>query len=159
MRAGAAPPPGTVQRERVDDRPGAGLQVVVVKAAQHRLAVSPHRGRITAAAPPGHLQPPAEVPGIELVSADPRPIPAAQMNRNQRSRSIPYDRTVASDRPAASRSRKNAVTGSTVAPSGPVSRNGSYRSPVAISSPAAGTTSEARSLPSPMAGDSTASPA
>ena len=58
---------------------------------------------------------------------------------------------MASDRPAASRSRKNAVTGSTAAPSGSASRNGSYRSPVAISSPAAGTTSAARSLPSQCA--------
>jgi hypothetical protein len=41
-------------------------------------------------------------------------------------------------------------------PSGPASRNGSYRLPVAISAPAGGTTSAARSLPSRMVDDSTA---
>ena len=48
---------------------------------------------------------------------------------------MPYERTVASDRPAASRSRKKAVTGSATTPSTPISRNGSYRFPVATSAP------------------------
>jgi hypothetical protein len=42
--AGASRP---VLRERVRDRPGAGLEVEVVEAAQHRLGVSPP--------PPQHL--------------------------------------------------------------------------------------------------------
>ena len=84
-------PPGPVQRERVDQRAGARLQVKVVKAAQHRLAMRAHRRRIHLArsrdrhsrprpAPlppvrpdrlPGQLQPPAEIPGI----GPGRPIP------------------------------------------------------------------------------------
>ena len=39
-------PPRPVQRERVDHRPAARLQVELVKAAQHRLAVRPHRRRV-----------------------------------------------------------------------------------------------------------------
>ena len=40
----AAPRPG--QRERVHHRPGPRLQVKVVEAAQHALAVRPGRGRV-----------------------------------------------------------------------------------------------------------------
>jgi hypothetical protein len=49
VRAGL--PPGAVQRELVDDRPAARLQVIAVEAAQHHLAVGTHRGRIPAAVP------------------------------------------------------------------------------------------------------------
>ena len=84
VRMGPPAPPGPVQRERVDKRARARLQVEVIKAAQHRLAMRPHRRRIHLArhrdrrtdprpaplAPvrphrlPGQLQPPAEIPGL-----------------------------------------------------------------------------------------------
>jgi hypothetical protein len=66
-------------------------------------------------------------------------------NRNHRSRSIPYERCVAADRPAACSSAKNADTASTLCPSGPKSRQGAQRSPVAANEPAWETTKAARS--------------
>ena len=91
MRMSPPAPPGPIQRERVDQRAGARLQVEVIKAAQHRLAMRPHRRRIHLAryrnrrirprpallAPvrphrlPGQLQPPAEIPGLGPA----RPVP------------------------------------------------------------------------------------
>ena len=89
VRMGPPTPPGPVQRERVDQRAGARLQVEVIKAAQHRLAMRTHRRRIHLArhrrtdprpAPltpvrsrrlSGQLQPPAEIPGLRPA----RPIP------------------------------------------------------------------------------------
>ena len=71
---------------------------------------------------------------------------------------MPYERTVASDRPAASRSRKKAVTGGDTDPSSLITRNGSYGFPVFTSAPACGTTSAGRSRSgsSIMSGDRTA---
>ena len=79
-------PPGPVQRERVDHRPAACLQVELVEAAQHRLAVRPYRRRVRVPARRGrrvraapvragwlarHQHPPAEIAGL-----DPRrPVP------------------------------------------------------------------------------------
>ena len=63
-------PPGPLQRERADDRPGPRLQVEIVEAAQHRLRVRPGGRRVRLAVPgflPGarrlarHLHPPAEI--------------------------------------------------------------------------------------------------
>ena len=81
-----AAPPRPVQRERVDHRTAARLQVELVEAAQHRLAVRPHRRRVRFPARRGrrvraapvragrlarHQHPPAEIAGL-----DPRrPIP------------------------------------------------------------------------------------
>jgi hypothetical protein len=69
----------------------------------------------------------------------------AHKNRNQRSRSIPYERSVASDRPAACKSRKNADTDSTGTPAESSSRNDNHGSPVCSSEPVNGTASVARS--------------
>ena len=52
MRVRPSPPPTPGQRERVDHRPGASLQVKIVKAAQHALAVHHRRRRIPAARRP-----------------------------------------------------------------------------------------------------------
>ena len=117
---GPPAPPGPVQRERVDKRARARLQVEVIKAAQHRLAMRPHRRRITSpatatAAPiPGRLRSrqcgrtgfPASCSHRQKSRASNRvarsqATPDAHKNRNQRSRSIPYERTVCSARPAA----------------------------------------------------------
>src|ERR1035437_10178851 len=38
--------PRAIQRERVENRSGAGIEVEVVEAAQHRLGMRPHRGRV-----------------------------------------------------------------------------------------------------------------
>ena len=75
-------PPRTVQRERVDNRAAARLQVEIVEAAQHRLAVRPHRRGVRLPASPAstarypgtapvragrlarHQHPPAEVTGL-----------------------------------------------------------------------------------------------
>ena len=136
-------PPGPVQRERVEDRPGAGLQMEVVEAPQHRLAVRPHRRRVRLAANQpdaasrcaharqcGRAGLPATCIHRQKSRASTRvarshATPIAHKNRNQRSRSIPYERTVAAARPAACRSPKNSDTASTSAPAGSVSRNGS----------------------------------
>ena len=70
-------PPAAGQRERVHHRPGASLQVELIKATQNRLAVRHRRRRI----PPvrrrttrlaGELNPAAEIPGLHPG----RPIPA-----------------------------------------------------------------------------------
>ena len=58
---------------------------------------------------------------------------------------MPYERSVAADRPAACRSANHSATAVTTVPSGPTSRYGSVALPVSISDPAAGTTSPARS--------------
>ena len=133
MRARPRLPPGAVQRERVDDRPGAGIQVVAVETAQHRLAVGTHRRRIPAAVPPGP-QPPAEIPGLRLrhlVPGQPgrpqEPEPAQQVHPVRPDRRLGPARR--QQIPEERRRRP------TAAPSGPASRNGSYRSPVAISPP------------------------
>ena len=58
---------------------------------------------------------------------------------------MPYERSVAADRPAACRSPNHSETAVTAVPSGPTSRYGSHSLPVSSSDPAAGTTSPARS--------------
>jgi hypothetical protein len=70
----------------------------------------------------------------------------AHKNRNHRSRSIPYERTVAAARPVACKSAKNADTASTGVPAGSTSRNGNHGSSVPSSAPANGTANTARSL-------------
>jgi len=58
---------------------------------------------------------------------------------------MPYERTVASLRPAASRSLKNAATAPTGRPSGSSSRYGSHFEPVAARDPTTGTSNTDRS--------------
>ena len=65
--------------------------------------------------------------------------------RNQRSRSIAYDRCVVAGRPIACKSFKYTATGTTTRPPGSTSRYGSHTSPVSRSAPALGTSSAARS--------------
>ena len=92
MRMRPSATTGTVQRERIEHRARAGVTVEVVKATQHRLAMHHHRNRIRRTGrgtgrrltvpfgPPtpvrprrltGHLQPTAEIPGLDTG----RPVP------------------------------------------------------------------------------------
>jgi hypothetical protein len=155
---------GPVQRERIHDRPGVRLPVELVEATQHRLAMSPHRGRVSTTRPgaaggraAGDLRRQCGRAGLPATSshrqksrtsarvARSHDTPSAHKNRNQRNRSSPYERAVAADRPAACRSRRNASTASTGTPSGSTSTNGAHGSPEVTSRPTAGTTTEARS--------------
>src|SRR6266508_6011071 len=85
MRVWSPAPDGTMQRERVDNRSAAGLEVEVVERPKHRLATRAHRRcvRLTrprcptgfadlASQPPmrsarlaGHQHPPTEVSGLD----------------------------------------------------------------------------------------------
>jgi hypothetical protein len=58
---------------------------------------------------------------------------------------LQYDFSVASDRPDACNSARNALTGSTTAPAASASRHGTNTSPVPSTDPVSGTTSAARS--------------
>ena len=83
MRVRPPVPPRPVQRERVDDRPGARVEVEAVERPQHRLRVRPDRRSVRLAAGgadrhccqrprppvrtgllPRDLQPPAEITGL-----------------------------------------------------------------------------------------------
>ena len=57
MRVRPAPPPRSIQRERVDDRPAARREMELIETAQHRLGVRPHRPRVghRSRRPVGHL--------------------------------------------------------------------------------------------------------
>ena len=67
-------------------------------------------------------------PGQQLKSrasarnARSQPTPTASRNRHHRSKSTAYERSVATDFPAASKSRKNTDTGSAIRPSPPTTR-------------------------------------
>ncbi len=65
--------------------------------------------------------------------------------RHHRNKSMPYDRSVAADRPAANSSRRNTATGSTTPPSASSRRYGSRPSPVDSRRPVQGTTRHPRS--------------
>ena len=120
MRTGPPAPPGPVQRERVDQRPGARLQVEVIKPRSTVSLCARTDGGYTppatgAAAPiPGRHRSrqcgrtgfPASCSHRQKSRASDRPArsqatPDAHKNRNQRSRSKPYERTVSSARPTA----------------------------------------------------------
>ncbi len=62
--------------------------------------------------------------------------PTASRNRHHRSRSTDYDRSVDSDFPDASRSRRKTDTGPTTSAPGPTTRYGSRTSPVSTRRPA-----------------------
>src|SRR5215207_1439437 len=53
-----------------------------------------------------------------------QPTPSAHKNRNQRNRSIPYERCVVAGRPHAANSAKNAAAGATTPPPASTSRYG-----------------------------------
>ncbi len=149
MRVRAATTPRPVQRKRIHHRAGADVAVEIVKAAQHRFAMHPHRNRIrprSTGTPPtvGDRKPSAEIAGLQPGRAVPRHLDRHR-NRNQRSRSIPYERTVASLHPAASRSPKNDATAPTGWSAGPSNRYGSHFDPVAASDPTARTSNTDRS--------------
>jgi hypothetical protein len=72
----------------------------------------------------------------------------AARNRHHRNKSIPYERTVAVDRPDADNSRTNTLTGSTTAPAASSSRYGSPAAPaVSTNLPTLGTAIPAKSRP------------
>src|SRR5260370_34092028 len=96
--------------------------------------------------------PPSDYAG-GVIPPDPLPTPASleqqhtlatavacydelRMRDLQRRRSWPYERSVASDRPAACRSPKNADTASTPAPARSTRRYRSHRTPVSSSATA-----------------------
>ncbi|GHA73522.1 hypothetical protein GCM10010345_90320 [Streptomyces canarius] len=71
--------------------------------------------------------------------------PQPARNRHQRSRSIPYERTVDGGRPHAWSAAKNASTGSTAAPSASSSTYGRPGSAVSTNRPESGSTKPTRS--------------
>ena len=106
MRVRPAAPPAPGQRERIDHRPGASLQVESVKATQHALAVHHRRRRIPAARGPlaryrvrrprRHRRPQPRCPTSGIPPVRPhrlvsQPDPAAEVPGLSTGRLIPAD--------------------------------------------------------------------